>query len=220
MFPSLIIKNQFGEQSNNFLLGGTNQLWANFIVDSANGNGLGIRSLKGNCLKNVFMFTSATPASGNPNPIAGLILVEFQSAFANYINGAYGFASPASGTPINISSGLSVGHVYIIVSVGTSTPANWQALGLPSTVTPAVGVAFIATSASAGTGTGVVEIPAVAGSAVDHIELVGDPNTTCKLIGGGYMIIKCVAGLALTAPADGSVVGLTFNMVPVPEELI
>lgn len=42
----------------------------NFIVDSTNGNGLGIRSLKGPAIKDVFMHTSATPAPGNPNPSA------------------------------------------------------------------------------------------------------------------------------------------------------
>ena len=40
----------------------------NFVVDSANSNGLGIRSLKGPYVKNVYMHTSATPAPGNPNP--------------------------------------------------------------------------------------------------------------------------------------------------------
>src|ERR1017187_394412 len=44
----------------------------NFVVDSANGNGLGIRNLKGSGrVAQVFMHTSATPAAGNPNPVAG-----------------------------------------------------------------------------------------------------------------------------------------------------
>ena len=38
----------------------------NFIVDSTNGNGLGIRSLKGPLVANVYMQTQATPAKGNP----------------------------------------------------------------------------------------------------------------------------------------------------------
>ena len=53
----------------------------NFIVDSTNGNGLGIRSLKSNgYVRNVFMHTSATPGSNdgylNPNPASGYILVQ------------------------------------------------------------------------------------------------------------------------------------------------
>jgi len=38
----------------------------NFVVDSTNGNGLGIRNLKGPGVANVYMQTSATPAKGNP----------------------------------------------------------------------------------------------------------------------------------------------------------
>jgi Ice-binding-like len=44
----------------------------NFVVDSTNGNGLGIRSLKGPLVANVFMHTTATPGRSNgvlnPNP--------------------------------------------------------------------------------------------------------------------------------------------------------
>jgi len=43
----------------------------NFIVDSTNGNGLGIRSLKGPTVANVYMQTTATPAKGNPLVASG-----------------------------------------------------------------------------------------------------------------------------------------------------
>src|SRR5580698_1169620 len=74
-YPSLVLKNQFGETSINVLQGGSNQIDCNFIVDSSNGNGLGIRSLKGSGCASVYMHTSATPAAGNPNPASGYILV-------------------------------------------------------------------------------------------------------------------------------------------------
>jgi hypothetical protein len=229
MYPSLILKDQFGEQSNNLILGGSSQLSCNFIVDHANGNGLGIRSLKspGGLIKSVYMNTSQTPAAGNPNPVAGLILVNFSLPYSSYVNGAYGFGSPVSGTPINVTSGLSVGKAYTIVSLGTTSLSAWQALGWLYTVAPTVGATFIAITASAGTGTGTVEVPLATGSGVDQLELVGDPNQTCNQIGGGSLICatfgptnSSTTTKVLTAIADNTVVGLTFNMIPVPGELI
>ena len=219
MYPTQVVKNQFGEQSNQFILGGSNQIDINFVVDHSNGNGLGIRSLKGsNFISNVYMNTSSTPAVGNPNPAAGLVLVEFSQAFLGYITGFSGFVSPLSGTPINITSGLTQHQAYVIVSVGTSTPANWQALGFPANQVPSVGASFIATTASAGTGTGVVEAASVSG--ITSTEIVGDPNQTCNpATAGGYLIAQFLGAtnsstttLIPKAPADNSVVGMRFVM--------
>src|ERR1035437_8832889 len=48
----------------------------NFVVDSTNGNGLGIRSLKGPGVQNVFMHTTSEPGLSNcirnPNPQGGV----------------------------------------------------------------------------------------------------------------------------------------------------
>jgi len=98
----------------------------NFIVDSTNGNGLGIRSLKGQGVKNVFMHTSATPGPGvggmvNPNPAAGYAWIQLRSGYQRYLGGFSGFASPTSGSAIQINSGtagLTVHNPYIIASVG------------------------------------------------------------------------------------------------------
>jgi hypothetical protein len=97
----------------------------NFVVDAANGNGLGIRSLKGQGVKNVFMHTSATPLSHrgylNPNPAVGYALVQLDGNYNRYLGGFSGFASPTSGSPIQINSGtagLTVHNPYIIASVG------------------------------------------------------------------------------------------------------
>src|ERR1700722_13005671 len=73
----------------------------NFIVDAANGNGLGIRSLKSNgYIQNVFMHTSSTPGTNNgytnPNPAVGLILVQFKNNFNYYLGGFSGFVSPTT----------------------------------------------------------------------------------------------------------------------------
>jgi len=190
----------------------------NFIVDSANGNGLGQRSLKGPGIAQVYMHTSAPlVGSGNPNPLAGYIQVNLADNYNRYFGGFSGQVSPVSGTPLTSTT---ANHVYVIVSLGTTTLAQWQAAGVPVGITPAVGVSFVAAATGAIGGTGAVEVIATAGSGIDHIEVVGDPNTTLissgpNILGGSsgaYILLACFAGGVLTQPADGSVVGLSFYL--------
>lgn len=253
------------------------QIDCNFIVDSTNGSGLGIRSLKGGGVQSVYMnsaaaftgtshtstlidgisstsglavgmkisgsgivagtkiaqITSSTSitldtatsssvtasfvyaAVGNPQPGAGVILVQFQDNYNRYFGGYSGQVSPVSGTPL---ASVTAGTAYIIVSLGTTTLAQWQAKGLPVGIAPAVGVAFVATYSGAIGGTGAVEITAAAGSGIDHIEVIGNPNTTLISSGlniagvqsGSYMLMQCFAAGAKSAPANESVIGLTF----------
>lgn len=262
------------------------QLDCNFVVDPANGNGLGIRNLKGPGIANVFMHTTASftgnthttnvidgisggtgsllplmPISGSgiptgtviasitsssaivisnaatstvsgdvisyagvgsTNPGAGYIMVQFQDNFNRYFFGTSGFVSPLTGTPISISGAavMTIGNPYVIVSVGTSTQANWNAAGLPAGIIPAVGEPFFAAVTGGATGTGIVEAPSNSG--IMSIEVVGDPNQTlganfngASFLGGGtagsYMILQCLnPSDAPTAPVSGSVVGLSF----------
>ena len=209
VLPTLFLENQFGEKSENFIFGGSSAVHCNFIVDSANGNGLGIRSLKGSGVAAVYMHTSATPAVGNPNPIAGLIVAELALPYSGYVSGSYGFVSPLSGSPVTSTT---AGHAYVIVSLGTTTAAQWLAAGLPAGVVPAVGASFIAIATGAIGGTGAVEVPSSSG--IMSIELVGDPNQSSAPSSGGAIVIsQCLnASSALTAPADGTVIGLNFNM--------
>lgn len=187
-----------------------------FIVDAANGNGLGIRSLKGPMIQAVYMHTSSTPATGNPNPASGTILVQLQDNYNRSICGFNAIVSPLSGTPLTSTT---AGIAYVIVSLGTTTAAQWLAAGVPAGVTPSVGVPFIALATGAIGGTGAVEITAAAGSGVASFETVGDPNST---IGpnpranqgyGAYFILQArdYAG-ALVAPADNSVISLCFYL--------
>lgn len=200
----------------------------NFTVDSTNGNGLGIRSLKSNgWVRNVFMHTSATPGTNNnalnPNPAAGYALVQLKQNFNIYLGGFSGFVSQVSGTPILVTAGLSVGGAYVITSVGTTSLAAWQALGVPAGLTPSVGMSFVAITATAGTGTGVVEVPAVSGSGIQSIDVIGDPNqsinnSSIAVNGGAYLLLRFLAPtsssvttMIATAPANGSVVGLDIR---------
>ena len=223
-FRTTVLTNQYGEQTNNFVTGGTSSFSADFIVDSTNGNGLGLRSLKADPnIEAVYMHTSSTPDPNNPNPAAGFIIVEFSKDFSGYVGGFTGFVTPASGTPINVTAGLTLGQVYIITSLGTTTQAQWQALGLPSNITPAVGIAFTAITASAGVGSGQVQAPLATGAGISDIDVIGNANMSIQSTDGlgGYMILRCLAPTSssvttpqATAPADGSVVGLNFTMIP------
>lgn len=215
--PTLILKNQFGEQSNNFVLGGSNQIDINFIVDSTNGNGLGIRSLKGAGVTAVYMHTSATPAVGNPNPAAGYILVQLSKNYQGYVGGYTGFVSPVSGTPINVTTGVSAGLAYVITSLGTTTASGFQTLGLPLGITPAVGASFVAPATVTTTGTGTIMVPLATGAGIDNIQVVGDPNKSLAATGGSLIVLEAfsptsssVTTPVATAPANGTVVGMRF----------
>lgn len=190
----------------------------NFVVDNSNGNGLGIRSLKSNgYVRNVFMHTTASPGSNlgylNPNPAAGYCLIQFNNNYRYYLGGFQGFVSPVSGTPLTSTT---AGLAYIIVSLGTTTLAQWLAAGVPPGVTPAVGVSFIAIATGAIGGTGAVEVPSSSG--VANAEVVGDPNLSLNNAniaanGGAWLLLKFqdFAG-ALVAPANGSVCGMSSFM--------
>lgn len=198
----------------------------NFIVDAANGNGLGIRSLKGPMIQNVFMHTSASPGPGNsnpaspnvvvtnPNPAAGTIVVQFQDNFNRSLSGCNAIISPVSGTPLTSTT---ANTAYTIVSLGTATAAQFQAVGLPKGITPAIGASFIASASQSIGGSAAVEIAAAAGSAVMSIETLGDPNATIApdpSVSQGFgaqFILQCRDKTgAIAAPADGSVISLQF----------
>ena len=334
----------------------------NFVVDAANGNGLGLRSLKGAGVQNVYMHTSSTPAAGSPNPAAGYALIKLANNYVRYAGGFSGFVSPVSGGNVAINgAALTVGNPYVIVSVGAGTagavtiapvadvagslastwfslydsygnkyvvwfsvagvgsapvgvsgilvqqsiaanasaatigaalvvtlgnllaaqpgnlsapsgvysftaagtttvtvtntlavpfpggPAdgiiptgftfavtkdqtnlqNWQSVGLPKGIQPAVGVSFIATAtgySARGGSSGLVKVPGISG--IGSIEVIGDPNASLGPVPmggspnvGGWLLVQFLAPTSAgvttmipTAPADGAVVGMSFFM--------
>lgn len=181
----------------------------NFIVDSANGNGLGIRSLKSNgYVKNVFMHTTAVLAgSGNPNPAAGVIVVQLAGNFNRYIGGFTGIQVPVT-SPTQTST--TAGNPYIITSIGTTTLAQFQAAGLKPGFIPAVGTSFIATATGAIGGTGTVASPGTNSSIT--FSIIGDPNQTLgnsnSAANGGAQILIQLSG----TPADNDVIALTVRL--------
>ena len=109
--------------------------------------------------------------------------------------------------------------MYTIVSLGTATLAQWQAVGFPAGFTPAVGASFVATATGTIGGSAAVEVIAATGSGINHIEVVGDSNLTLANSaqpsnGGGYLLLACFSNAAganaVAAPADGTAIGLAF----------
>lgn len=207
------------------------EVWCNFIVDSTNGNGLGIRSLKSNgYIENVFMHTSVTPGINNghtnPNPQSGYAFIRFKNNFNYYLGGFYGQIVPLTSTS---TTSLTTGNVYTITSIGSTTIANWQTAGLPLGFIPTVGQTFISAISGSITGSGTVGVPGVPVS--NTLTVVGDPNSTIAnssiASNAGAIIIVQFSALvpsgtvsgsaftntsvfAVTAPANGSVVGMQF----------
>ncbi len=203
----------------------------NFVVSAGSGGaGLGINSLKGPTVQNVFMHTSVSATAGNsnpaspnvvvtnPNPANGNIIVQFQDNYNRILSGFHIIQSPLSGSAVLVSSaGTVAGTAYVITVVGTTTAASWHELGVPYGVTPAVGVSFIAAATTTKTGTGAVQIAAATGAGIATIEILGNPtlsaypNPTVSQGFGAQIILQCrdYAG-TITAPADGSLISLSF----------
>lgn len=153
-----------------------------FIVNATDTGGLGITSLKGPLVQAVYMHTSATPSALNPNPASGTIIIQLQDNYNVTLVPEMHAIQSSLGTPLLIdasSAALTAGVAYVITTVGNATAAQWLALGVPSGVTPAVGVSFIAlVTGSGASSTARVAPTAAAGSGVASIEVVGDPNTS------------------------------------------
>lgn len=156
-------------------------LSCNFIVDSTNADG--IRSLKGEGIDSVYMHTNISPSAGNPNPTEGIILVNFSDPYNRYLSHFSGIINPANP---NTSTAVTAGVAVIITNLGTASAAQWQAVGLSSRVTPAVGVSFVPT-ATATIGGSAEVANSIPGNVAD-ISIVGDPSLTISQ--GRYIILR------------------------------
>lgn len=195
---------------------------ANFIVDADNSNGLGIRALKGPMINAVYMHCSVTPATLNPNPQNGVIVVQLADNFNKMLYSARAsISSPLSGSDVKIdNSAMTAGVAYTITTLGNASAAKWIAIGVPRGITAAVGVSFIAASNGGAGNTLTSRVQAVASSStVASIEVVGDPDTMIAPVPsanqgyGASIILICrdYAG-AIVAPADEIKIGLQFYL--------
>lgn len=185
-----------------------------FVVNAADSGGLGITGLKSNgWVRNVFMHTSQTPGVGNdsvtnPNPANGNILIQLKQNF----NVFYGMNWYAQAVVTGAALTSVVNHTtYQIVTVGTTTAAQWVTAGLPSSVTAAAGVSFnaIVTGSLGGTGT----VKAVTNSGIDSVQVVGSPilanSSDIARYGGMYVLLQTLdSSLALGNPTDTAVMGI------------
>jgi hypothetical protein len=196
---------------------------ATFTV--AQSNGAGQTGLLGSAIGQVFMHTSGTKATykGVTNNVAaGYAQVFMAPNFNTFLRCSATISAPLTGTNVPVTSALTVGQAYVITTVGTTTTAQYQALGLQAGITPAVGVAFIASSATPTSGTGQVQTPTASSAGTNTIEIIGSPSTTLTNLaqptnGGGYVILRFVGptSSAVTTPiaiqpADGAQIRLEF----------
>lgn len=101
----------------------------------------------------------------SPNPDAGLIVIQLQNNFQKLLGLSTMLQPAITGADVSVTAGdadLVVGQPYQITVIGTTTTAQWHALGLPPGLTPTVGQNFIALSTGVGAGTGKVKVYGVA----------------------------------------------------------
>lgn len=202
----------------------------NFIVDNSNGNGLGVRSVKGQGVQNVFMHTTVTPGMGpngllNPNPAVGFAWVELAYNYTRYYGGASGFVSPTTGGTIAINgSALTIGNPYIVASVGhaaagtvTIAPVADVAGSLASTwfrLSDAYGNTFIIWFSVSGVGSAPI---GVSGRLVQQSILA---NATAAQIGAALVLTiqnlpSGIAGVSsFTASGTTTVTAVNTNTNP------
>ncbi len=191
-----------------------------FTVDADDAAGLGVVSLKSNgYVQNVFMHTSQTPGVNNgytnPNPATGVALVQLRNNFNSFLGSSMSATSTTQTDTKIDNSALTAGVVYVITTLGNATLAKWQSVGLPVGVTPAAGVAFVATAVGTGSNVLTSRVQVVALSGVGGIEWIGNPiltaNSGIYANSGMYLVGQFLdfAG-ALVAPADESIINLSL----------
>ncbi len=130
----------------------------------------------------------------------GIYQVQLDDNFSQLLDYAARFTAGQGGT-VNMGS-LSTGTVYQILTLGTSTQAQWVAAGLPVGVTAAVGQVFKAAGAGAGNGT----TKLLVANAVSRIELMTNPSGADTMLnnqpftqglGGGYITFQCIASTSV-----------------------
>jgi hypothetical protein len=182
-----------------------------FVVDNTLPDG--VNFVKGGGVKNVYMNTVGTPSAGNPNPEAGIIVVELQDSYERLLGGFGQVASPLDGST---QTSTTAGQLCVIVSLGTATDAQWRAAGLPAGIEPAVGVAFVPTATGAIGGSAAVQGVGVSGAT--HVEACGNGNLSINrknstVNGGGLVYMQALdASGAKVAPALNSVFVLSLYL--------
>lgn len=184
-----------------------------FTVDAT--NGAGITGLVGANVNSVLMHTSTTP-TGLVNPAVGIIQVNLATNFNNYLGFKASLHGPVTGSAL---TSVTANTFYKIVTVGTTTAAQWAARGVPAGITPAVNTPFIATTTGALGGNGTVK--AQTNSNVLSVELMGASLGGVGNFGqtGSYLYFQCLGStsssdttLIPVAPTAGTIITLDIKM--------
>jgi len=142
---------------------------------------------------------------------AGTYQVQLKDPYAKLLAASGYLVSPATGSAITAGSFVS-GTLYQIVSLGTT---NFNSVGLPANLTPAVGQVFVATGVGSGTGT----VKAVSLSGINNVELASPLMNATQAQNGSYLIMQCQGPTSGTStvpkatdPTQGSLLVLEFYM--------
>lgn len=123
----------------------------------------------------------------------GIYRIQLDDNYTSLLQFDAKFTAGVGGT-INMGS-LSTGTVYQILTLGTSTQAQFVAAGMPAGITAAPGVVFKAAGAGAGNGT----VKLLVANAVGKTEILGTPDLMLNNQpftqgnGGGYITFQCLA---------------------------
>lgn len=166
---------------------------------------------------------NALPAQQPGNPTAPAGVFSFTATGTTTVT-----ATNTSTAPYELPGGpkdgaIATGFTFAL-SVNDSNRTDWQNVGLPAGVVPAVGASFIAKATGSGSSTGLVQAAGVSG--IIQFEVIGDPNASIAPVpfrgspnSGGWLLIQflgatstSVTTLIPTAPAAGSVCSLQFYL--------
>lgn len=146
----------------------------------------------------------------------GIYRIRLQDSYAKFLAADFKFQAPVSGSNV-AATALTPGLMYQITVMGTSTQANWVTAGVPSDITAAVGVVFLAAATSSGTG----QAKILGFSGISSVEILGSPDLMQPPINvpnlGEYITIKCIGPTSSSVttpiavdPADGSTLFFRF----------
>lgn len=140
---------------------------------------------------------------------AGIYQINLLDSYNKYLGLMWSVESPNSGSDVLVASAGTVsGTTYVITTVGTTTTAGWQSLGLGVGITPAVGVAFKATATTTATGTGAVQTQINSG--IVAIESLGVPSLSTFVTGVNALTVKPYVIIQTLAATNSS----TTTLVP------
>ncbi len=151
----------------------------------------------------------------------GTYRIQLDDNYASLYSFNCDFLSLTTGSDIAVDSttaGLSVGTAYQITAVGTATTAaNYVTLGVPSGITPAVGVTFVALTTGTGTQSGAGTVKAITNTGSFRTQVLGIPDLMLNNqpfvqgSGGGYITFQV---LGETFTGGSTTTGATSGGTP------